>query len=279
MVTKPDAPKIFDPKILEGRKYHLEILNSSEAIYDDIASRMINRLKGNNSSGKETVFILPVGPRGQYLRFVKRCNEENISCQNLITINMDEFLDQNDDYLPETSPFSFRGFMKNNLFDLLEDRLKMQTRNILFPDPKEPEKIYELLKLHNGADICFAGVGINGHIAFNEPVSKKLITLAEFKKLRTRVLDLDKETIIMTSLKHGGYLDKIPGRCITIGISEILLSKEIRVYLEHPHQAAIFEKILFQDPTPEIPVTVLKDHPEYYLTISTQVLESYRANK
>ncbi len=278
MAGQTDKIIIKDPDLIMDNKKKVHLLDTSSDLYDDIALRMISKLKENNDKNKSTVFILPVGPRGQYVRFARRCNEENIPCSNLVTINMDEFLDENDNYFPESSPFSFRGFMKKNLFDLLEENVKIKPENIIFPDPVDPGRIYELLTNFKGADICFAGVGINGHIAFNEPLSEKQISAVEFKKLRTRILDLDKETIIMTSLKHGGHIEKIPGRCITIGIAEIMLSKEISIYLEHAHQAAIFEKILHYQQTPECPVTLLKDHPGFSLTITREVLDSFKKN-
>lgn len=261
----------------EGNRIHC--LANSAGIYDDIARQMADKLKENNSRGTGTLFILPVGPRGQYVRFAKMCNNEKISCRNLMTINMDEFLDQDDNYYPETNPFSFRGFMKDNLFKILDDKVRMRDENIIFPDPGKPDKIFKLIDKHGGADICFAGAGINGHVAFNEPVSDDIISLDEFKKLKTRTLDLAYETVIMTSLKHGGYVENVPRRCITIGMAEILLSKEVRVYLEHPHQAAIFEKMVFSRPSPEIPVTILKEHPGYKLFVSREVVDSYKRNR
>lgn len=57
---------------------------------------MANKLKENNQKGIFTSFILPVGPTGQYKRFARICNLEKISCKNLITVNMDEYLDDSD---------------------------------------------------------------------------------------------------------------------------------------------------------------------------------------
>ena len=265
--------------ILTFNEIKISIMNKNTDIYNDIARRMANKLKENNDKDLKTVFILPVGPRGQYRYFVKICNNENISCNNLITVNMDEFLDNNNNQLPKSSPFNFRTFMYNNFFNILKSRIKINPENIFFPDSKNQGELYKLLNEFGGADICFLGVGINGHVAFNEPISEDLITVNEFKKLKTRILDVSEETIIMTSLKYGGCLENVPRKCITIGMAEILLSKEIRIYLEHSHQAAILKKICYSKPTTEIPVTILKEHFNYSLTISKKVLDSYVKNK
>lgn len=68
---------------------------------------MVTKLKGNNKKGVLTSFILPVGPKGQYKRFARICNMEKISCKNLITINMDEYLDDNGNYISEDHPPEF----------------------------------------------------------------------------------------------------------------------------------------------------------------------------
>jgi len=56
-------------------------------------------------------------------------------------------------------------------------------------------------------NICFGGIGINGHIAFNEAMDEKLIKANKFKILKTRVLDISQDTILMNSIKYGGILN------------------------------------------------------------------------
>jgi glucosamine-6-phosphate deaminase len=114
-----------------------------------------------------------VGPRKQYLRFVKICNLEKISCKNLITIIMYEYIDDDSALIVKNNLLSFRGFLKENLFDLLDHDIKVNPENIFFPDPADLSQIGEIIKEIGGVDICFGGVGINGHIAFNEAMDKK----------------------------------------------------------------------------------------------------------
>ncbi len=77
-----------------------------------MTSVMANKLKENNQKDILTSFILPVGTRGQYKRFSRICNIENISCKNLISINMDEYLDDSDNLISKDSYLSFKGFMR-----------------------------------------------------------------------------------------------------------------------------------------------------------------------
>jgi len=273
--NKMDFFKTGEEEILNNTKIKVYLVDDKTDIYNNIARVMANKLKENNQKGNITSFILPVGPTGQYKRFAAICNAERISCKNLITINMDEYLDDSDSYIPENHPLSFRGFMKKNLFNILDDDLKIKPENIYFPDPGNTGEIENVIEELGGVDICFGGVGINGHIAFNEPIDESLISAGEFRRLKTRVLNVSKETIIVNSLKYGGHTEFIPKRCITIGMAVMFTARELRFYLEHSWQSAVLRKAIFLDPTPSFPATFLKEHKNSNITVSRNVLRSY----
>ncbi len=278
LIKEIDKVKYFninEEEILNNRWIKVYVVENRIDIYNEIARVMAEKIKENNKSNTTTSFMLPVGPKGQYRRFAAICNMENISCKNLITINMDEYLDDSDNLISEDSPLSFRGFMKKDLFNLLDDDLKIKPENILFPDPGNILQIEKAISEMGGVDICFGGIGINGHIAFNEPMDENLITVDEFKGLKTRVLDISPETILMNSIKYGGHTEFIPRRCITLGIAEIFMSKEIRFYLEHNWQSAVLRRAIFEKPTPSFPATYLKEHKNSSITISKNVLRRY----
>jgi len=274
-IDKVNNFNISEDEILNNNKIKIYLVENKIDIYNEIARVMADRLKENNKKGTATSFILPVGPRGQYRRFAAICNMENISCKNLITINMDEYLDDNDNLILENNPLSFRGFMKKDLFDLLEDDLKVKPENIFFSDPDNTSQIEKVISEIGGIDICFGGIGINGHIAFNEPIGEELITADEFKSIKTRVQDISPNTILINSIEYGGHTEFIPRRCITIGMAEIFMSKELRFYLEHNWQSAVLRRAIFEKPTPSFPVTFLKEYKNSSITLSENVLRRY----
>ena len=58
-------------------------------------------------------------------------------------------------------------------------------------------------------DCCFGGIGINGHLAFNEPPEPgEQISADAFAALPTRVLTLSRETRTINSVTVGGEIDK-----------------------------------------------------------------------
>jgi len=274
-----DFLKISEDEILNSKKIKVYLVESKIDIYNEIARVMVNKLKENNKKGISTSFILPVGPRGQYRRFARICNTEKISCRNLITINMDEYLDDSDNLISEKHPLSFRGFMKENLFHLLDDNLKIKPENIFFPDPNNTSQIEKVIDEIGGVDICFGGIGINGHIAFNEPADEKLISVYEFRRLKTRMLNVSRDTIIISSLKYGGHTEFIPRRCITIGMAEIFMARELKFYLEHDWQSAVLRKAVFGRLTSSFPATFLREHKNSSITVSENVLREVTINK
>lgn len=97
----------------------------------------------------------------------------------------------------------------------------MPAEQRVFPDPTDLERIPALIEELGGVDIAFGGIGITGHLAFNEP--DESLTPDEFAALRTRTLDIHPETRATNCVNDlGGPLEDMPKRCATIGMHEIL---------------------------------------------------------
>lgn len=70
-----------------------------------------------------------------------------------------------------------------------------------------------------------AGIGPDGHIAFNEPGSS-LVS-------RTRVKTLAQETIQANARFFGGDLSKVPTQALTVGVGTVMDAKEVSSVIEH----------------------------------------------
>lgn len=68
-------------------------------------------------------------------------------------------------------------------------------------------------------DVCFLGIGPDGHIAFNEPGSS-LVS-------RTRVKTLAQETIIANARFFEGDIAQVPTRALTVGVGTVMDAKEV----------------------------------------------------
>ncbi len=80
---------------------------------------------------------------------------------------------------------SFRGFMDRAVYHKLKPELVMPEEQRIFPNPDQLSYIPKLIEQLGGVDICFGGIGINGHVAFNEASDE--LGAEEFLAQRTRV--------------------------------------------------------------------------------------------
>ena len=145
----------------KGPKFPLIIMKDNAEVFKSMADEMADTIVEHNAKGEKTVFICPVGPVGQYPYFVDRVNSEKISLKNVWFINMDEYLDDNKEWVSIDHPLSFRGFMKRTVYDKINPELVMPEVQRIFPDPKNPGHIPEVIGQLGGVDICFGGIGIN----------------------------------------------------------------------------------------------------------------------
>ena len=134
------------------------VMEDNAAVFHSMAVEMVDEIKMHNAKGEKTVFICPVGPVGQYPYFVDMVNEQNISLKDVWFINMDEYLDDEKQWVSKDHPLSFRGFMQRTVYDKIRPELVMPEDHRVFPDPIHPEYVPELIEKLGGVDICFGGL-------------------------------------------------------------------------------------------------------------------------
>lgn len=211
-------------KIISGSKTKLE---------ESIATKFI-QIINNKSNAK---FLLATGNSQIeiYKNLVDYYQQNMVSFANVITFNLDEYL-QVEKYYKD----SFSNFMKNKLFDYID----IKKENIFFP--KEVKEYNKKLDQIDYFDLTILGVGENGHIAFNEPGSK--ITD------RTKIVNLTTSTIQANFKNRTNY----PKQAITIGIKDILKkSKLIYVVAWGEKKRNSIEKLLEKEITSDWPITFL----------------------
>ncbi len=267
-----DIMSIPPEELGKGSPIKVEILERRADVANDFARVMAAKIRENNALGKPTAFILPVGPTGQYRRLARLCNLEGLSCRNLITINMDEYCLADGRWVPFDHPMGFRGFMEREFFSLLDDDKKVRQENIVFPDPQDLEALPRRIEDVGGVDIAFGGIGINGHIAFNEAMSEEEISAEEFRELSTRLIDLAAETVAINAATGvGGDLKAVPPKAVTVGMKEILAARQLHFYLDWPWQRAVVRRALHGPVTPAFPASFLQTHPQSTITMSAEV--------
>ena len=236
-------------------------LGDSGEVFYEIAMEMINTIKAHNEKGEKTVFICPVGPVGQYPIFVRLVNRDRISLKNCWFINMDEYLNDDDTYIDKESPLSFRGFMERTVYTKVDPELLMPPEQRVFPNPADPGYVDRLIEELGGVDIAFGGIGINGHLAFNE--SREDMTAEEFAAQGTRALTLNPETRTANAIgDRCGAIDAMPKRAVTIGIKQILGARKVRLGVFREWHRSVVRQAAYGEVTAHFPVSLLQNHPD-----------------
>ena len=200
------------------------------------ANHVIDRINAFGPT-KERPFVLglPTGssPIGMYRALVKACAEERVSFRHVVTFNMDEYVG-----LPESHPESYHSFMARNLFDHID--CPKENIHILNGNASdlaaECEHYEQMIAEAGGIDLFIGGVGVDGHVAFNEPGSSLTS--------RTRQKTLTTDTRIVNSRFFDGDVNKVPAYALTVGVGTVMDAREVMVLINghakaHALQAAV----------------------------------------
>lgn len=268
----PDYLKVPASDLGKGTNVKVTVKTDMASIGEAVAQDMYDEIVRAKQDGRQATLIVPVGPVDQFQILAKRINSERLSVRDVVLINMDEYLTDDDRWIPIDHPLSFRGYMNRLFYDLFDSALAPRTENRVFPDPQRCGDISKLISSRGGVDACFGGIGINGHMAFNEPPeADEKISDKEFAALPTRVLNLTRETRTINSVTVGGEITVIPHRAVTVGMKEILESRRLRFYCNRVWQSAVARRVLHGPVTAKCPASFIRTHSDASLTVADYV--------
>ena len=244
----------------------IRVVETDVELYWHMAYELYEVAERSAAQGREVACIVPVGPTFQYRRFAWLVDRRPVDLSRLRLFFMDEYL-ENGALIDEESALSFRGFIRRELLEPLVGRF--EPSQVQFPNPADPAAYDAALEEAGGAEVCFAGVGINGHLAFNEPPAHDDPT---FRDAPTRVVDLTPHTITINSnTALGGAWERIPPQAITVGMKQILSSRRLMVYLNRPWQRAVARKMLWGPVTATFPASYAQEHGNCVVTMTREV--------
>lgn len=268
----PDYLTVSADDLGRGTPVKVRILGDMASMGQDMAEAMLQEILEARAAGRGATLIVPVGPVDEFPILAQRINDDRIDCRDVVFINMDEYLTDDDRYVSADHPLSFRGFMDRLFYSRLDAALAPPPSHRVFPDPQQPQRIAELIAARGGVDACFGGIGINGHIAFNEPPEPgQEMSAKEFAELPTRTLPLTRETRTINSVTVGGELSIIPRRAVTVGMKECLGAKRLRLYCNRPWQSAVVRRVLHGPVTAACPASLMRLHQDAALGVAAYV--------
>ena len=193
-------------------------------------------------------------PLGMYRHLVKKYKAGELSFKNVVTFNMDEYVN-----LDVNHPESYHSFMWSNFFSHID--IKQENVHILNGNApnllKECQDYERAIEEAGGIDLFLGGVGPDGHLAFNEPGSSLTS--------RTRIKTLATDTIIANSRFFDGDLSKVPTQALTVGIGTVMDAKEVLLVCNGHHKARALKHIIDGDVSHKWTASMLQMHPKAIL--------------
>ncbi len=201
-----------------------------------VADYVINKINAAKPT-KDNPFVLglPTGstPLKTYKELINRYNAGDVSFQNVVTFNMDEYVG-----IAEDHPESYHYFMKTNLFDHID--IPVENCHILNGNAPNLEAecraFEEKIEALGGIDLFLGGIGPDGHIAFNEPGSSLTS--------RTRIKTLTYDTIVANSRFFDNDINKVPKTALTVGVGTVMDAKEVLIIVTGYNKSQALQQVV-----------------------------------
>ena len=220
--------------------------------YEKLSRRAANIISAQVIIKPDSVLGLATGssPLGTYKQLIEWYNKGDIDFSGVTSVNLDEYvgLDGNNDQ-------SYRYFMNKNFFE----HINIDLGNTFVPNgcavdlAGEGRRYDEHISELGGIDLQLLGIGLDGHIGFNEP--------DKYFVKSTHVVDLHESTIKANS-RFFANIDDVPKKAITMGMVSIMQAKKILLIASGKAKRDILEKAFYGPITPEIPASILQLHPD-----------------
>lgn len=216
----------------------------SQKAADIIAAQVI--MKPNSVLGLAT----GSSPLGTYAKLAEKYNAGNLDFSEVTSVNLDEYVGLKGD-----NDQSYRYFMDTNLFKNINiDKNKTFVPNGCAADlEKEGEEYDNRICELGGIDIQLLGIGLDGHIGFNEP--------DEVFVKETHVVTLDASTIEANARFFESEAD-VPRKAITMGMGAIMQAKKVLLIANGKNKYDILQKAFYGPITPLVPASILQLHPD-----------------
>ena len=220
--------------------------------YQKLSRQAANIISAQVILKPDSVLGLATGssPLGTYKQLIEWYEKEDIDFSKVVSENLDEYVG-----LDGASDQSYRYFMNKNFFE----HINIDINNTFVPNgcavdlAGEGKRYDEHIAELGGIDLQLLGIGLDGHIGFNEP--------DKYFVKSTHVVDLHESTI-KANFRFFANIDEVPKRAITMGMVSIMQAKKILLIASGKEKRDILEKAFYGPITPEIPASILQLHPD-----------------
>lgn len=230
--------------------------------YNEMSKRAGEIIAAQINLKPDCVLGLATGssPIGTYKELIKKYNEDILDFSKVSTVNLDEYKGLGPNDLQ-----SYAKFMRENLFN----HININMENTHIPNglneniSEETGRYDELIHSLGGIDMQLLGIGVNGHIGFNEPAD-------EFS-LGTHMVYLTSSTIDANK-RFFDSIEQVPQKAYTMGTREILQSHTVVLIASGRNKALAVKNSFFGPVTPTVPASILQLHKNFILIADKDAL-------
>ena len=230
--------------------------------YDHMSRQAANIISAQVILKPDCVLGLATGssPVGTYRQLIEWYEKGDLDFSQVRTVNLDEYIG-----LDITCDQSYVYFMRHNFFD----HINIDPANTNIPNGTEPDEQKECARYDNiirslgGIDLQLLGLGVNGHIGFNEP--------SKYFAKGTHRVDLTDITV-QANKRFFASADDVPRQAYTMGIYDIIQAKRIVMVASGENKAQAIKDSFFGPITPEVPASILQFHKDFTLVADDAAL-------
>ena len=225
--------------------------------YEDLSDHGAAILARQIRENPRSVLGLATGstPVGMYKKLAGMHRQDGLDFSAVRTYNLDEYYP-----IKKNNKQSYDFFMWSNLFS----HVNIQRENVHLPngecaDPEAECLAYEQqLEDSGGVDLQVLGIGVDGHIGFNEG-GKELI-------LATHLTGLSPSTI-EANARFFDSIEEVPKKALTMGVGSIMKAGAILLMISGENKAPVAKRLFSGVITTEVPATLLHLHPNVTVLI------------
>jgi glucosamine-6-phosphate deaminase len=226
--------------------------------YDDLSEQAARIVAEAVRAKPQLTLCLPTGstPKGMYRLLIRMLRERRIDFSRVSFFNLDEYVGLRPDH-----PNSFRAYLWKEFLNYINVR----KANVYMADENYETTIRRL----GGIDLLISGIGLNGHIAFNEPGSP-------FDS-RTRIVELADSTL--ATMTPFFTPNEMPRHAITMGLGTILDAHRIVLLASGSSKSHILARTLNEDITIDVPASAVRLHSNVTVIADESAAAMYKSSQ
>jgi glucosamine-6-phosphate deaminase len=256
-------PSLSPTRSFQVDQLHVKVFGDREAMGAAAAQAVADQMRAAiDHRGSVTVVFAAAPSQNEFLAALAA--DPDVDWDRVVAFHMDEYIG-----LAADAPQRFGNFLREHLFDQVEPGT-VYFLDGQAADPEAECRRYAALLEEHPIDIVCAGIGENGHLAFNDP------PVADFSDpLLVKVVELE-EACRQQQVHDGCFaeLDQVPTHALTLTIPALMAATHIHTVVPGPTKTAAVERTLKGPIGTECPATALRQHASSILYLDEEAAAS-----